>query len=110
MLFRSAFRSSETRSTTSCVGGERVSREGAPSSKPKAPPAAGTPIWVWLLYGLGILAAAIFAFSLLFTAGAYLLSDDVPVTFDVSGPAVILWSALIVAAVVTWVVRRRQRR
>ena len=87
-----------------------MSREGAPSKKPQAPPAAGTPIWVWLLYGLGILGAAIFAFSLLFTAGAYLLSDDVPVTFDVSGPAIVLWGGLMLAAAVTWVVRRRQRR
>jgi hypothetical protein len=59
-----------------------MSREGAPSNKPKAraPAASGTPIWVWLLYGLGILAAAIFVFSILFTLGALLLSDDVPVT------------------------------
>jgi hypothetical protein len=87
-----------------------VSREGAPSKQPKAPPAAGTPIWVWLVYGLGILAVAIFAFSILFTLGALLLSNDVPVGADVSTPAIVLWGALIVAAVVTWIVRRRQRR
>ena len=87
-----------------------MSREGAPSAKPKPPPAAGTPIWVWLIYGLGILAAAIFAFSLLFTGGAYLLSNDVPVSLDFSAPATILWGALVLAAVVTWIVRRRQRR
>ena len=87
-----------------------MSREGAPSNKPKPPPAAGTPIWVWLLYGLGILAAAIFAFSLLFTLGARLLSDDVPVGYDFSLPATILWGGLVLAAVVTYVVRRRQRR
>lgn len=86
-----------------------MTREGAPSKKPESVPAAGTPIWVWLVYGLGILAAAIFVFSILFTAGAYLLSDDVPVTFDVSTPAIVLWSALIVAAVATWVMRRRRR-
>jgi hypothetical protein len=34
----------------------------------------------------------------------------VPVTLDVSTGAVILWGALIVAAIVTWFVRRRQRR
>ena len=87
-----------------------VSREGAGDRKQKAPPAAGTPIWVWLIYGLGILAAAIFAFSLLFTLGALVLSDDVAVTYDVSTPAIVLWSVLIVAAVTTWFVRRRQRR
>ncbi len=57
-----------------------MSREGAGDKRPKPQPKAGTPIWVWLIYGLGILAAAIVAFSVLFTAGALLLSDDVPVT------------------------------
>ena len=78
-------------------------------SKPKAPRAAGTPIWVWVLYVFGILAAAIFGLSLLFTAGAVFLSDDVEATYDISTPAVVLWGALILAAVVTWIVRRRQR-
>jgi hypothetical protein len=90
-----------------------VSREGAGDKKakpePKKPLAAGTPIWVWVVYVFGILAAAIFAFSLLFTLGALLLSDDVPVTYDISAPAVVLWGGLIVAAVATWIVRRRQR-
>ncbi|HUG65299.1 MAG TPA: hypothetical protein VMK83_08785 [Gaiellaceae bacterium] len=86
-----------------------MSREGAGGKKEQAAPAAGTPIWVWLVYGLGILAAVIFVFSLLFTAGAYLLSDDVPVTLDISTPAIILWGGLIMAAAVTWFVRRRQR-
>jgi hypothetical protein len=87
----------------------RVSREGAGGKKPKSPPAAGTPIWVWVVYGLGLIAAAIFAFSILFTAGALLLSDDVPATYDVSALAIVLWGGLIVAAVATWVMRRRQR-
>lgn len=86
-----------------------MSREGAPSQKPKAQPAAGTPIWVWLVYVLGILAAAIFAFSLLFTLGALVLSEDVPVTYDISAPAIVLWGGLILVAVATWIVRRRQR-
>lgn len=87
-----------------------MSREGATDKKTKSPPAAGTSIWVWVIYAFGILAAAIVAFSVLFTAGAVLLSDDVPVTYNVSTPATIVWGALILAAVVTWVVRRRQRR
>jgi hypothetical protein len=87
-----------------------VSREGAGVKREKPRPAAGTPIWVWVIYALGIMAAAIFAFSVLFTLGALLLSDDVPVTYDVSTPAIILWGGLIVAAAVTWYVRRRQRR
>ena len=88
-----------------------MSREGAGDKKPtpdrsRAP---GTPIWVWVVYAFGILAAAIFAFSVLFTLGALLLSDDVGVTYDVSTPAIVLWGGLILAAAVTWVVRRRQR-
>jgi hypothetical protein len=86
-----------------------VSREGASERKPKAPPAAGTPIWVWVVYVLGILAAAIFAFSVLFTLGAVLLSEDVGVTWDVSALAIVVWGGLILSAIVTWIVRRRQR-
>jgi len=87
-----------------------VSREGAPSSQPKATAAAGTPIWVWLVYGLGILAGVIVVFSLLFTLGAAVLSEDVPITYDVSWLAIVLWGAFIAAALTTWLVRRRQRR
>ncbi len=87
-----------------------MSREGAGDKRPKSQPAAGTPIWVWVIYGFGILAAAIFSFSVLFTAGALLLADDVPSTYDVSLPATILWGGLILAAIVTWIVRRKQRR
>ncbi len=87
-----------------------MSREGAPSKQPQASRAAGTPIWVWLIYALGIVAVVIFAFSLLFTAGALLLSDDVPVTYDVSAPAIVLWGGLVFAAAATWYVRRKQRR
>jgi hypothetical protein len=86
-----------------------MSREGAGEKKPKSPPAAGTPIWVWVIYAFGILAAAILAFSVLFTAGALLLANDVPVSYNVSVPALILWGVLVLAAVATWVVRRRQR-
>jgi hypothetical protein len=64
---------------------------------------------VWVVYALGIVAASIFAFSAFFTAGALLLSDDVPVTFDVSVLAIVLWGVLIVLAAVTWYIRRRQR-
>ena len=87
-----------------------MSREGAPSKQPSSQPAAGTPIWVWVVYAFGILAAAIFTFSALFTLGALVLSNDVPVGTDISAPTIVLWGGLIVAAVVTWIVRRRQRR
>ena len=86
-----------------------MSREGAGNKQPETQRAAGTPIWVWVVYAFGIFAAAIFAFSLLFTLGARLLSEDVGVTYDVSTRAIVLWGGLILAAGVTWFVRRRQR-
>jgi hypothetical protein len=88
-----------------------VSREGAGDKKPKQPPAAGTPIWVWVIYGFGILAATIFVFSALFTFGALYLSDQgTGFSWRASVPAITLWGVLILAAVITWVVRRKQRR
>ncbi len=86
-----------------------MSREGASDQKSKPPRAAGTPVWVWVVYGLGILAAAIFVFSVLFTLGAVLLSDDVAVTYDVSALALVLWGGLMFLAVATWALRRRRR-
>ena len=89
-----------------------MSREGAPEQlrKKQAPPvAAGTPIWVWIVYVFGLFAAVVFAFSLLFTAGALFLSDDVPVSARFSAPAAILWGGLIVLAAATWFMRRRRR-
>ena len=83
-----------------------MSREGA--RRPTDPtPTGGTPIWVWVVYGLGILAATIFVFSILFVLGAYLTSDDVPVTFSVSALAIVLWGVLIALALATWFGRRR---
>ena len=87
-----------------------MSREGAGDKTQKPPPAAGTPIWVWVVYSLGLLAAAIFAFSILFTAGAYVLSDDVDVTFDVSTPAIVVWGGLMALAGGLWIWRRRKSR
>jgi hypothetical protein len=86
-----------------------VSREGASARRQKSPPAAGTPIWVWVIYAFGIMAAVIFVFSLLFTLGALLLSDDVPVTYDISAPAIVLWGGLVVAAAATWYWRRQRQ-
>jgi hypothetical protein len=76
----------------------------------RPPRAAGTPIWVWVVYAFGILAAAIFVFSVLFTAGAYFLSDGVDVTFDVSVLAIVLWGGLMAVAAGLWIWRRRQGR
>jgi hypothetical protein len=83
-----------------------VSRGGA---RRQVAASGSTPIWVWVVYALGILAAAIFVFSILFTAGAYILSDDVAVTFDVSSPAIVLWSAVMVVAGGLWVIRWRKK-
>ncbi len=63
---------------------------------------------VWVVYVLGILAATIFVFSMLFTLGALVLSDDVPVTYDLSVPALVVWGGLVVLAAGTWIVRRRR--
>jgi len=82
----------------------------AQKEKERATGTGGTPIWVWLVYILGGLGAAVFAFSGLFTLGAFVLANDVPVGADVSTPAIVLWGALIVVAVVTWILRRRSRR
>ncbi len=87
-----------------------MSREGASDKrKAKVAPAAGTPIWVWAIYALGIFAAVVFGVSILFTAGALFLSNDVPVSARFSAPATILWGGLIVLAGVTWFMRRRRR-
>ena len=85
-----------------------MSREGG--QRPEPAIKAGTPIWVWVVYSFGILAAAIFVFSILFTAGAYILSDDVDVTFDVSIRAIVLWGVLMALAGGLWIWRRRQGR
>jgi hypothetical protein len=68
----------------------------------------GTPIWVWIVYGLGIFAATILAFSILFTLGAYVLSNDVPVTANVSIPAFVLWGGICVFAGGLFLHRRRR--
>ena len=80
------------------------------SRPPDVKPTGGTPIWVWVVYAFGILAAAIFVFSILFTAGAYLLSDEVDVTFDVSVLAIVIWGGLMALAGGLWIWRRRQGR
>lgn len=79
----------------------RTPRDPAPS------PTGGTPVWVWVVYALGLLSATIFAGSALFVAGAYLASDEVPVTFNASALGIAVWGGLIVLALVTWIVRRR---
>ena len=86
-----------------------MSREGA-QKRPQATPTGGTPIWVWLVYGLGILAATVLVGSLLFAVGALIASDDeVGLDWNISIPAILLWGGLVVAAACTWLWRRGRR-
>jgi LPXTG-motif cell wall-anchored protein len=80
-----------------------VSRGGAERTEPAGK--AGTPIWVWVVYGLGVLAGVIFAFSVLFTAGAHFLGGS---GYRASPPAFVLWGGLLLIALATWFVRRRR--
>lgn len=84
-----------------------MSREGAPTKREQTAPPAGTPIWVWVVYALGLLAAAVLAGSALFALGAYLASDeDIAISWDISLPALLAWGGLTVAAAVLWLWRR----
>jgi hypothetical protein len=65
----------------------------------------GTPVWVWVVYALGLLAAVVLVGSGLFTLGA-LLSDDTGVGYDVSVLGFVLWGGLLLLAVGTWAWRR----
>jgi hypothetical protein len=65
-----------------------------------------TPIWVWVVYGLGLLAATIFAISLLFLLFAYATTGGGGFGIHVSDVAFVIWLALAVTAAVTFVWRR----
>ncbi len=67
-----------------------------------------TPIWVWVVYALGVLAALILMASALFTAGGYFGSDET--TVDVSPVALVVWGGLVALAVATWLWRRLRGR
>jgi hypothetical protein len=84
--------------------GLALSREGAPSQVPKPTTASGTPIWVWLVYGLGVFAALIIVLSILFTAGAHFLGGS---GYKTSPLAFVLWGGLVAVALVVWFSRRR---
>jgi hypothetical protein len=82
-----------------------MSRAGAPSQQTAETRAkAGTPIWVWVVYGLGLLGGLIILLSILFTAGAHFLGGS---GYRTSVAAFVLWGALALVAVVTWLARRR---
>ena len=76
-----------------------MSRFAGTRSEPTTSPRR-TPVLVWIVYGLGLLAALILIASALFTAGGYFGSDDT--TVDVSPVAVVVWGGLLVLAVTTW--------
>jgi len=65
-------------------------------------------VLVWVVYGLGTLAALVLILSALFSAGGYFGSEDT--TVDVSPAAVVVWGGLVALAVVTWLWRRRGGR
>jgi hypothetical protein len=69
-----------------------------------------TPVSVWVVYVLGILAVAVFLLTASFILLAYFTLDDQEFGIGVSTPALIIWGGLIVAAVATWLWRRRGER
>ena len=75
-------------------------------AKPKAPveTGGGTPIWVMLVYALGLLAGGIIVLSLAFAAVVYASGDS---DFDVNVPAFVLWGAIVAVAAGVLVWRRR---
>ena len=67
-----------------------------------------TPIWVWVVYALGILGTAILVGSILFTLGALYLSDEGEDFFgNVSVLGFALWGALMAIAAGLWIWRRK---
>ena len=64
----------------------------------------GTPIAVWVVYVLGIVAATVLAASLLFVVVAYATTGSGGFGLDVSVPPLVVW--LVIAAGGTWVWRR----
>jgi LPXTG-motif cell wall-anchored protein len=74
--------------------------------RPKDTPDAGTPVWVWLIYALGLIAGTLLLLSIGLVAVVSMSSDDS--TYDVNVPAFVLWGALVLAAAGTLVWRRRK--
>ena len=87
-----------------------VARTMQRDKEPKAPATSTTPIWVWVVYGIGIFAATVLVGSTLFTIGAlYLSSEGSGFYWNVSVPAFVLWGLLTLVAAVLWLTRRRRR-
>jgi uncharacterized membrane protein YidH (DUF202 family) len=69
---------------------------------------ARRPLLVWVIYALGIVAAAVVILSAFFSAGGYFGSDDTVI--NVSPLAILVWGGLIVISAATWLWRRRGAR
>jgi LPXTG-motif cell wall-anchored protein len=74
--------------------------------RPKETPDAGTPVWVWLIYALGLLAGTLLLLSIGWVAVVSMSTEDS--TYEVNAPAMVLWGALVVAAAGTLLWRRRK--
>ena len=83
-----------------------MSREGAPSNQPKAAPAAGTPIWVWLVYAVGIFAAILITVMVLFNIGVLYLSDEGDEYEWNLTWVLAAWCVPVVVAALLWISRR----
>ena len=82
----------------------------APETVEEASPARlGTPIGVWVLYVLGLVAATVLVASLAFVGLAYATSGSGEVGLHVSLPALLLWLCLVLAASTTFLWRRSER-
>lgn len=80
-------------------------------ARPKPVVSAPTPVWVWLVYAVGLLAAAILVLSFAFSAVVYLSSDDEEsFGLNISVPALVLWVGLVAFAAGTLAWRRRKGR
>jgi hypothetical protein len=75
-------------------------------AKPKEPveTGGGTPIWVMLVYALGLMAGGIIVLSLAFAGVVYASGDS---DFEVNVPAIVLWGAIVAVAAGVLVWRRR---
>ncbi len=74
--------------------------------KPQEAADPGTPVWVWLIYALGLIAGTLLLLSIGWVAVVSMSSDDS--TYDVNVPAFVLWGALVLVAAGTLVWRRRK--
>jgi hypothetical protein len=80
----------------------REEAEGAETSTRSA----ATPVAVWIVYALGLLAAFVFVVSLAVVGVAYATTGDGGFGLDVSITAFVIWLLLAVAAAVTFIWRR----